>query len=158
MIQPIDHSARDHGPFHLSNSADAITQARWLQGWVKGYAEDMALAQVAGVDLQAPSGEAAVLFACIDRGARLGIPRETAIAAARAAWRKALEAVRDSGEDIRRAVWPLAKMRAPGAEIMAAAMRALDRKSVFVPTPVLINIVRKIAHAAAGGYPNARRK
>ena len=135
------------GPFPLSLKADSITQARWLQGWVKASAEDMALAQSAGVDLKEPSGEAFVILASIGCAERINVPRETAIAAGKAAWRQALQTVRNLGEEIRRAVWPMAKMRAPGHEIIAAAQRVCDRSGVFVPTDVLTDLCRRIALA-----------
>ena len=146
----IDPAVLSQGPFHLRRDADAITQARWLSGWVRDFAEDHAVAKVAGVAMAEPAGEGAVLLACIERGAKAGIGRETAIAAARAAWRTAMQSTEVVEQAIRRAVVPLARERAPGDTILSAARKAADATGMFVPSEVILDLTRRIAHGVAG--------
>lgn len=150
----IDPSVLCEGPFHLRRDADAITQARWLAGWVLGYAEDQAIAKAADIDMTEPSGQAAVILACTARAMKAGIPRETAIAAGRSAWRTAVQNTERVEAAIRRAVVPLARERAPGERILSAAKRAADQTGIFVPSDVILDLARRIAHGTRG---NVRR-
>ena len=146
----IDPRILSEGPFHLRKDADAITQARWLSGWAKAYAEDQAIAKVAGSNFEEPCGEAAVLLACLTRAEKAGIPRDVAIGAARTVWRLAMHNTERIESAVRRAVLPLAREQAPGSTILSAATKAADSTGMFVPSEVILDLARRIAHGAAG--------
>lgn len=137
-----------------SASATPAAKITWLRKFARLVANDMALAELYG--LEAPSefsGGAETLLLCLGMAERIGATRDQGIVAARAEWTAAKERARLYAEDLRRGVKSLAYERAAGGEIVARA-ETINRRHYWqdridLTRSDLIEITKKIAMATA---------
>jgi hypothetical protein len=127
-------------------------QVKFIASKIVLYATDIALWQLAGISDET---RVEVLMAGTGVAHDCGLPFLVGLAGGKAAWQTASERATKYVGDLRRAVWPLARAKAPGAQILEAANAVNDRNPWGLPTGELLEACRVIARSAISG--SARR-
>ncbi len=136
---------------HIPRAADEDMGAAiaWLRKLIRPTAIEDAIRLAIGRPIYPhqipPYGE--TMFLANNAVDRLGWTWREAEVAARAEWVDAQEKVRKLQEDIRRAVWPMAKVRSSGIDMIAAADRACQRADIVLPPEFVTDLCRRIAKA-----------
>jgi hypothetical protein len=87
---------------------------------------------------------------------RLGWGEVLPFSATKAEWVDAQAAVRQCQEDIRRAVWPMAKTRASGHDMLAKADSICRRHDLVLPPDFIITLCRRIALATLPAHARSK--
>jgi hypothetical protein len=154
--EPSAEGIKNHGPLP-SRAATSPQRIRFLREKVRSYAYFMACLDLAGVadEWLADHGRAGITAEVETLMAATGIACETALpfidgcAAGKAEFSAATARARQFVDDLRRAVFPLARAQSSGGVMLAAAHEVNDRYGCALPTPLLVNACQVIAISAA---------
>ena len=136
--------------------ADARHCIAWLRDYIRPYTRMMAFWDLAGDQMnEAWENECEITVAAINIALDHKWPGEFGINAAKTEWAAASRRATEFHTALRRRVWPLGKMQAPGKQIMAEAKGVADAFDADLATEQLTELVRQIALAAA---PKQRRR
>ena len=131
-------------------NAPSAARIRWIREMLRPYAEDLTACYMFGDEgYSTHSYQTEICLAAIGFGKQIeASPQENCIAY-KAEWHRGCERARGFLNALRRRIWPLGKMRAPGERILAEAEAVCREFDMVIPGEVLIAEVRRIAHAAA---------
>lgn len=140
----------------LPRDAPGPDRAKWLADYIAPYATLLYGAMMAGGmeegAAQVEAAEAAAGVAEAEGWSRdvADVAYRSAMLIARGRWDKLYH-------DLRRAIYPMGRARAPGIQIMAVAQSVNDRHGCLLPTELLKEVARTIALGAAPHEPRPHR-
>jgi hypothetical protein len=120
------------------------------------YATDMVAWDAAGI-LEPHECRCEILMAGAGMAKTIGAPYIEGIAAANAALASGAERYAAFAQGLRRRIWPLGNARAPGEEILLAAHDVNAQHGTILPTELLVDAARRIAHSAVRRIARGRR-
>ena len=149
-------TGRTAGPFKSLDGPPAPKEAEaprciaWLRDYIRPYTRMMAFWDLAGDRMnEAWENDCEITVAAINIALEHKWPGQFGIAAARAEWARACREVTEFHTALRRRIWPLGKMQAPGKQIMTEANAVADKFNADLSSDQLTELVRQIALAAA---------
>lgn len=154
--EPSPAGIKDWGPLP-AQSATSPQRIAWIRNHARPYVQFMAFIDLAGVaqeylERQGRDGISAkveALLAATGIAETCGLPFDDGAAAGNAEWSAATERGKQFVDDLRRAVFPLARVRAAGEIILNAAHQVNDRYGCALPGELLTEACRVIAASAA---------
>lgn len=152
---PTEWAIKNLAPLPHKN-ADSPQRIQWVRGKIRLYVWTVACLDLAGVAnewLDAPeqathASEAEAIMAGTGTATQAGLPYADGWAAGKAEYAAAQTRAREFVDQLRRATFPMARAKTPGAAIMAAAHQVNDRFDNALSTELLTTAVRVIAHNA----------
>lgn len=135
-------------PAKPRDSAPAGERVEWIRDQIRNTARDLEMLVMFGaLDPDRAGdrlGQLADAFAD-----QIGATDDVTLAAVQAEQQVSAAILRRMMDDLRRQVFGLGRVHAPGAEIMGAACTICERHGVFVPTELLLAACKSIAYPAA---------
>jgi hypothetical protein len=164
LAEPTAWGIKNLAPFPARH-ADSPQRIAWLRGHVRGYAWWLACLDLAGEAVEwidghggPPSAKAELLLAATRMAQHAAIPFADGYAAGQAEWDAAQSRAREFVDQLRHTVYPLARDRASGEIILAAARRVNDRFDCALPSPLIEQACRVIAASAQPQRHTRRRR
>jgi hypothetical protein len=143
-------------PHPPRGDAPAGERLAYLRKFIRPYARDLAAWHLCGDDVsdEPDANLRETLLATIGHAETKGMTRAEAVFAAEAEWKAGVTHAAAMLSALRKTVWPLGRMKAPGTRIIAEARAVNDRFGCVLPTELLIEQAGVIARSAmprAGG-------
>ncbi len=143
--EPTTHGISAYGPLPPRH-ADVQRQAAFIASKLQTYTNQVRVWEISGLGLD--HDEADIFCSCIRIARDCGLPLAAASAAARRVWSQSSTTARQYVDDLRRAVYPLARAGSPGQQIVAVAEDVNHRYGYVLPYDKLVLACRVIAASA----------
>jgi hypothetical protein len=128
--------------------APQAVRLAWLRRFLRPTADCEFPQEMLGY-LDPCEGQCEVLLAGGGIAREVGFSAQEGWLAARLEWERAEREYLRFSENLRRRLWPMARARLPGAEILAVGRQVVLEYEGFVSEEQLLDLARRIAHAAS---------